>query len=271
MEQHPGRVSRHRDPDRQGQRLRVEAPGHVPHGRRDGVRRHVQAARPVVLGADGHVRRRAREDAVRHLVSRARSDGELPRGREAGVRHDTRRLDVHARPARAHLVPPGGGRRRLRRQRARRDQRQLLRPVRRRGDHEQARARRLLPRQSQRRSLEGGRAARNEQDARPRPPGDVQERHRYRRRHGDRRRRPLPQGMGGRGVDQRRRRLLRRQPQLLHLRHGREGVRLPAQRHRRQLQLAGDCSTRFRSTTTRSTGGSGARRRSRRRAQPGGR
>ena len=49
---------------------------------------------------------------------------------------------------------------------------------------------------------------------------------------GDRRPGFLGQGMGGRGVDQQRRRLLRRQPQLLHLRHGREGVRVPPQRHR---------------------------------------
>ena len=46
-------------------------------------------------------------------------------------------------------------------------------------------------------------------------------------------------GVGGRGADQQRRRLLRRQPQLLHLRPGREGVRLPAQRHRLDFDWMG--------------------------------
>ena len=49
----------------------------------------------------------------------------------------------------------------------------------------------------------------------------------------------LDDGMGGRGLDQRRGRLLRREPQLLDLRPGGEGLRVPAQRHRLHLRLDG--------------------------------
>ena len=95
-------------------------------GRGDRQRRDLQAARPVVVGADRDVRRRSREDAVRLSRSTSGSEGvgALPRRRQAGVRHATRRLDLPARPAGARLVPAGRDPgRRLRRQRAREDQR----------------------------------------------------------------------------------------------------------------------------------------------------
>ena len=53
----PGRVQRHRDAAGRRQRLRRETSGRVSHGVRDGVRRHPQAARAVVVGADRDVRR----------------------------------------------------------------------------------------------------------------------------------------------------------------------------------------------------------------------
>ncbi len=160
LEQHHGRIQRPDVAAGPRQRLRGPPPGHPAHGQRDRHRRHVEAARPVVVGADRHARRRARQDPVRHLVPPERPERQVPRCREAGVRHAPQRLDVHARPAGPRLVPAGGDRGRLRRQRARRHQRRLLRPLRRRGEHQQARAGRVLPRQH-RWAVEGRPAARN--------------------------------------------------------------------------------------------------------------
>ena len=176
----------------------------------------------------------AREDAVRHLVSRARSDGEVPRRREAGVRHDARRLDVHARPARAHLVPPG---RRsppaappARASRSTAATTACSSPRRPRTSACSPSSSPTIPT-----AICGRRPSQPETNKTP----DDDRQTTFKNATDiaavtaivdlDR----LAQGMGGRGADQRRRRLLRRQPQLLHLRHGREGVRLPAQRHRR--------------------------------------
>ena len=155
MGQRHERVQPGGDPDGVGERLRGPSPGRVPPGERDGQRRDAQAARPVVLGADGDARRQSRQDAVRHLVSPERPERQVPRRREAGVRHAAQRLDLPARSAGARLAAAGRDRRRLRGQRARGDQRQLLRALRRRGEHQQARHRRVLPQQPERRPLEG--------------------------------------------------------------------------------------------------------------------
>ena len=145
MGQRDERVQPGGDADGVGERLRGPPSGRLPHGERDGQQRDAEAARPVVVGADGDAGRQPRQDSVRHLVSPERPQRKVPRDREAGVRHAPQRLDVHARPVGPRLVAAGRDRRRLRGQRPRGDQRQLLRDVRRRGEHQQARHRRVLP------------------------------------------------------------------------------------------------------------------------------
>ena len=144
MGQRDERVQPAGDADGVGERLRRPPSDRVPHGERDGQQCDAEAARPVVVGADGDAGRQSSQDAVRHLVSSERSQRQVPRDREAGVRHASQRLDLHARPPGARLAAAGRDCLRLRRQRPGGDQRQLLRDLRRRGEHQQARHRPVL-------------------------------------------------------------------------------------------------------------------------------
>ena len=169
------------DPDREGQRLRSRASGHLPHGRRDGGRRHVQAARPVVLGADGHVRRRR----ARRCSSTSRFTSAIRWGSstasEAGVRHDRDDLTfLHERLAHNWLrqsgSPPAAPPARTSRSTAASTACSSPRRPR------KARARGLLSRQPRRRSVKGGRQPETNKIARRERPEGVQEADRYRRR-----------------------------------------------------------------------------------------
>ena len=120
----------------------VAPPGRVPPGERDGQQRDAEAARPVVVGADRDARRQPRQDSIR--LSFHQSD---PNGKFHGVEKlvfDMPRSDwtfMHDRLAHAWLRQVGiaAG---CAANAPRGDQRQLLRPLRRRGEHQQARHRR---------------------------------------------------------------------------------------------------------------------------------
>ena len=125
------------------------SPRGAARGRRDGHRRRHQAARTVVVVPDRDVRRRARQDAVRGVVRRDRPDQAVSRRQSDHLRHATQRLDVHARSPGARVAAADGHHVDLRGERAPGAQRQLLRPVRRRGGLHRARRRAVLPEQRQ--------------------------------------------------------------------------------------------------------------------------
>ena len=175
VEQHPGRVSRHRDPDRQGQRLRRRS----TRSRSTWAARRSPTPRSSCTASRPGCRRSCSTAPRRRCSSTSRSTRRDPKGNfhgveQAGVRHAARRLDLHARSARAHLVAAGrgSGRRAPPARASRSTAATTACYVAEEDVGQRARHRRLLPRQRRRRSVEGRRAARDEQDARPRPPGE---------------------------------------------------------------------------------------------------